>query len=387
MKKEDERICVTVCAAAHQKKGRSFMHRVRCGRERSRTMRMTEMKKEGTHMKPVKKQNRSIALLLAALLLATSILCSCGASSGQGNEGGSNLEKQLSGICDYLESALDGYYEAGNSACDWCVYVYGKAGRDFDYEGFLNDMERYVTECYKKEEKISSYKATDWQRICLAIKAAGGDPEHFAAGPDGKPVNLVADGTYNWSQTDKLSDQGSNALIYALIVLDSGNYEVPEGSKYTRESILAELLTHQDERGAFALGVGEQGSADITAMALQALAPYAEKDPKVSEAVENAISYLSEEQQDSGLFLNEEGYSSETVSQVIMALCSLGRDPEKEEKLIKEGGNVIDALMQFKMDDGSFAHELPDDTGAKTDNLLSSIQAGQAFEALIALEN
>lgn len=338
-------------------------------------------------MKQKKNHFLSVYSLLATLLLAAVVLSSCASGVGTSPSAGkSDTEMQLKGALDYLESIMDGAFRAGDSSSDWCVYLFGTAGRDFDYESYLKDMESFVTACYKTDEKISKFKATEWQRICLAIKAAGGDPEHFAADAEGKPINLVADGTYNWTQTDALSSQGSNALCYALIVLEDGNYEVPEGSKYTREGIVDELLKHQDESGAFALGIGEQGSADITAFALQALAPFRKSNKKVEQAVEKALLCLSDLQQDSGLFLDESGYTSETVSQVILALCKLGIDPSEDERFTKAGGTVLDALMQFKMDDGSFAHELPEDTGMKQDNLIASIQAAQALEALIAYE-
>ncbi len=333
-------------------------------------------------------QPKNILLRLTTILLIASmtavLLCGCGGKSGGGAK--TELERQLDGVCEYLDSVQEGVYHPGQSSSDWSVVIYSKTDREFDYKGFLKDMETYVTNQYKTEEKLGEYKATDWHHAILAIQAAGGDPEHFGTDPDGNPINLIADGTYNWSMTDELSYQGSNALTYALIVLDSGNYEIPEGSKYTREGILNELLEYQDEDGAFALGKGEQGSTDLTAITLQGLAPYYEKDPKVQEAVDRALDYMAEQQQDSGLFLGLEGYTSETISQTIMALCKLGKDPSQEERFTKVGGTLVDALMQFKMDDGSFAHELPDDTSVTQDNLVSSIQAAQALEALIELE-
>ena len=332
----------------------------------------------------------TLRALLIMLLMLAFILCSCSGGSGAGSkkapETKSDVQNQLDGICDYLESVHEGTYRAGESSSDWTVIIYSRAGRDFDFDGYLKDMEQFVTEKYSTDEKLDGYKATEWAHVCLAIKACGGDPQSFGKDKKGQPINLVADGTYDWSQTDDLADQGSNALIYALITLDDGGYEVPEDSKYTREKILSELIQYQDPDGAFALGKGETGSADITAMAIQALAPYYEKDPKVQECVDRGLEYLSGEQQDSGLYLTGEGYSSETISQVIMALCALGKDPSADEQFTKGGNTLVDGLMQFKMDDGSFSHEIPDDPSQTGDNLMSSQQAGQAFCAMLKVE-
>ena len=332
----------------------------------------------------------AVRALLIMLFVLALILCSCSRGSGAGSkkapENTSDVQNQLEDICDYLESVHEGTYRAGESSSDWTVIIYSQAGRDFDFDGYLKDMEQYVTEKYSTDEKLDGYKATEWAHVCLAIKACGGDPQSFGKDKKGKPINLVADGTYDWSQTDDLADQGSNALIYALITLDDGGYEVPEGSKYTREKILSELIQYQDEDGAFALGKGEKGSTDITAMAIQALAPYYDKDVKALECVDRGLAYLSNEQQESGLYLSGEGYSSETISQVIMALCALGRNPLEDKQFTKGYNTLIDGLMQFKMDDGSFSHDIPDDPSQTGDNLMSSQQAGQAFCAMLKVE-
>lgn len=338
---------------------------------------------------------RKIISLFIILVLAVSAACmmtSCGGSgdsggSGSGGESGdvAELKKDLTGICDYLESAHDGYYKPGESGSDWSVILYSRADRDFDYKTYLDEMANQITLRYKTDEKLDQNKATEWHHAALAVLACGGDPTAIGEDKDGKKVNLIADGVYNWSQTPNLSDQGSNALIYGLITLDAGDFEVPEDAKYTRESIVDELLKYQASDGSFALGQGEEGSTDITAMAVQALAPYVDKNQRVQESVDLAIAYLIDKQEGSGLYISGEGYSSETLSQVIMALTALGRDPADEKDFSKSGNTPFDTLMMFKMDDGSFSHDIPDDPAMKGDNLMSSQQAGLAIASVVKL--
>ena len=340
---------------------------------------------------------RIVSIILAVLMLACSVFvlgaCSGKNSDGKGKESSSgseeaaDLRNKLDETCAYLEKAHDGAYKAGESSSDWTIVVYSKDGKDFDYGGYLEDMEKYVTEKYKSKDKLDRDKATEWHHAALAVLACGGDPTKIGKDKDGKPVDLIADGTYNWSQTESLGQQGSNALIYALITLDAGDFDVPEGSKYTRESIIDDLLKCQYTDGSFALGEGEQGNTDITAMAVQALAPYYTKIQRVQESVDQAVAYLSREQQDSGLYINGDDYSSETVSQVILALCALGRDPAEDEQFKKAGGSILECLMMFRMDDGSFSHTVPEDTSQNGGDLMASQQAGLAIAETIRVES
>ena len=102
-------------------------------------------------------------------------------------------------------------------------------------------METAIAKKYgTKKEKLG--KATEYQRAALVIAALGGDPQAVSDMAGEKTINLIADGTYNRGKTEPLDTQGTNALIWALIALDSGDYEVPEDAYQSREEILAELL-------------------------------------------------------------------------------------------------------------------------------------------------
>ena len=328
----------------------------------------------------MKQWNKYITAIITAIVMILT-MCGCGESSG------SDYEKQLEGICVYLEDIADGNLRAGDSGSDWTVILLSQADREYDYDTYLNELEEYVTDCYRSGDKLDRVKATEWHRIAMAVEAAGGDPRNFGTDPKGHPIDLIADGTYNWQQTDSLSTQGSNGLIYALKTLDIGDYDIPKGSLYTRESIIDDLLQYQGSDGGFALSASAGEDTDITAMAVQALAPYRSENRRVEEAVDMALAYLSEQQQDSGLYMYDGGYSSETSSQVIMALCAVGEDPAEDENFIKTGRSLVDGLMEYRMDDGSFAHDVPKDpseTGG--DNVMSSQQAGLAFVSLINSE-
>ena len=68
--------------------------------------------------------------------------------------------------------------------------------------------------------------------------------------------------------------------------------------------------------------------------------------------------------------------SSESISQVILALCALERDPGKDETFTKKESTLLDALAKFRKEDGIYMHEKADEEGS----------AMATYQAMIALE-
>ena len=246
-------------------------------------------------------------------------------------------------------------FPAGPSVCDWTAMAFAMLDVYEDYEAYLSALQTYVTEHYETDGYLHRSKATEWHRIALTVMALGGNPESFGTDANGNSVNLIADGTYNFGGED-IGAQGNNAYIYALITLDAGNFTVPNSARYSREYLINALLKNQEEDGGFGIMKGKS-DVDITAMAIQALAPYSGQS-EVYTAIDKALSMLSAAQNDDGSFTNWDNVSSESCSQVIIALCSLGLDPKTDERFVKNGNSVFDALMSFRLSDGSFSHNL-----------------------------
>lgn len=326
--------------------------------------------------------------IITVLIIMLCVFTGCGQADN---------ESLIQGAADYIEETYGSSFTAGDSISEWTLIMLSRAGIEADFDGYLDSAEKYVTARYKDSEKLDRIKATEWHRTALAITAAGGDPTAFGKDKNGKPVNLIAEGTYNWKQTDKIDMQGSNALIYALITLDSKDYEIPDGAEYTREKLVKMLLGYQGSDGAFGLSDSNSADTDITAMAVQALAPYKlgeavsediskELRQQVEKSVDSALGYLSEAQRDSGLYMSGGDYSSETTSQVILALCSLNIDPETDEDFIKADRTLTDGLMEYSCDDGSFAHSTDEQSAESGDRVMSSQQAGSALTAIEMLK-
>lgn len=310
---------------------------------------------------------------LTAFLLCLAILCSCAAPTAQ-----TPPEQAAAGIHSLLDAgsgllADADTVRAGSAVFDWMAIALHRAGAQEDYDAYLAALERYVTAAYAETGTLSEYKATEYHRIALTVLELGGDPTAFGTKPDGGKADLIAEGTYNFA--GDLYAQGLNSPIYALLVLDAGNYAVPSDARYTREAILAELLQRQEPDGGFGLAVGSP-DVDITAMALQALAPYYNKE--ASEAVDRALSWLAAQMTEECTFSAYGSVSSESISQVLLALAALGIDPTGDPRFVRGTATLLTALERFRQKDGSFSHTLEDDEG----NLLATDQAMLALAAV-----
>ena len=284
--------------------------------------------------------------------------------------------------------------QAGETAGDWFPIGLGRYGAKDDYAAYLAVITDNIEKRYQTKAKLHAVKATEWHRISLAVLAAGGDPTRIGKDPNGQPINLIADGIYDRGKTASLGRQGINGWIWGLIALDSKRYAIPQDSYYTREDILVEILRQQLEDGGFALS-GNISDPDITAMAIQALAPYYndskaytyewKKSKKsvtrtVHEVIDDSLQWLSKAQLADGDFSSWGTQNVESTCQVTVALCSLGIDPASDPRFIKNGNTLLDGILKYRMKDGGFVHSFtydPDNPTALPDqaNAMASEQA------------
>lgn len=281
---------------------------------------------------------------------------------------------------------------AGTTPGDWYPIGLGRLGIEDRNAAYLAVLRDRVEERYRQPGKLNAAKATEWHRIALAVSAMGGDPTSFGTDAEGNPIDLIADGTYDRGKTTSLGRQGINGWIWGLIALDSLRYPVPEGAHDTRDSIIIEILRQQLPDGGFALS-GTSADPDITAMALQAFAPYRndektytytlkktgeEVTKTVHEVIEEALQCLSALQLPTGDFSSWGTENVESTDQVTVALCSLGIDPLTDARFIKNGNTLLDGIMRYRMTDGGFVHSYtydPDNPSSLPDQ--SNTMAGE----------
>jgi len=259
------------------------------------------------------------------------------------------------------ESIFSGDFlqNAGIGSSDWLAIGISRFGFEEDYEAYLTALSQRV------KALSDTDNATEWQRCAITASAMGGDPA------DLEGIDLVKGGVYGKDENNSVGKQGLNGWIFAILTLDTMGYKTPEGAEFDRERILDEIVSSQNTDGGFSLSKGES-DIDITAMALQAIAPYYNDFSRddVRKNVDKAVEYLSGKQDSSGTFGN-----AEADSQVVIALCSLGIDPEADSRFVKNT-DLLTALLSYQNSDGGFSHE----KGGDSDELAT----GQALCALAA---
>jgi hypothetical protein len=197
---------------------------------------------------------------------------------------------------------------------------------------------------YLKENNGEFRKVTDYERYALAIRAAGQDAAAFAG------YNLIQS-IYNHA---RMTSQGTNGPIFALIALDSGSYEVPSNALWSRLKLVDWLIKQQNTSGAFPLSEKGEDNLDITAMAITALSPYKEQS-SVKSAIDKSVKWLSAQQNENGGYTAFDESNSESVAQVIIALATLGMSP-LDASFVKKNGSLLTNLLSFRQADGGFAH-------------------------------
>lgn len=258
----------------------------------------------------------------------------------------------------------------GSIGGEWAVIGLSRSGQlDKDTaDKYLQQAENYVRAI--DSDRLHPMKSTENSRIILGVTAAGGDPRNIGG------HNLIA----GLDDLEYLKIQGNNGPIWALIALDCKEYALPASSTakdpVTREKLVACILAMQNPDGGWGLMRGET-DVDMTAMALQSLAPY-RKDPRVEAAMQNGFSVLSAWQQDDGGYTSFGSDSCESSAQVIVAMTAAGLDPAKDPRFIKNGVSVLDNLCSFQVQDG-FCH-------TKTMPEVNPMATEQAYYALTAYE-
>ena len=224
---------------------------------------------------------------------------------------------------------------------EWMVIGLARSGRPVP-AGYYDNVVEYVKAMADANERLHRAKVTDNARVILALTSIGKDVTNVGG------HNLLK-GLDNMAYVQK---QGINGPIFTLIALDSHNY--PTMGDVTREKLIQVILDAQLP-GGWNLS-GENADTDMTAMAIQALAPYYKTNETVKAAVDKALEALSALQRNDGGFGSWGTVNSESCAQVIVALTALGIDPTADSRFVKNGSTVLGALAGFYVDGGGFKH-------------------------------
>lgn len=230
---------------------------------------------------------------------------------------------------------------AGSTGGEWMVLGFARSGREVP-DSYYDSVVAYVDEKIDDNGRLHATKCTANCRFIVALTAIGKDPTDVGG------HNLLA-GLNDMGYIRKV---GVSGVIWTLIAFDCGKYEMPKG--IDRETLVDTILDFQVPGGGWATS-GNIADPDVTSMAIQALAPYQE-DPEVRSALDIAVTVLAGMLDETGNFPSQYGASSESVSQVIVALCTLGIDPNTDPRFVKNGMSALDGLLGYYVEGGGFKH-------------------------------
>ncbi len=281
-----------------------------------------------------------------------------------GNAQAADADVLASLIDDIL--AFEIAQNGGNELSDWIAGALREgAGKTTDFLAIAQRRYSDTADLSPYTEALSALLLQDAdipagavakQRCALALLAIGEREHPFLC--------TVVD--------DTAGKQGLMSYIFALHLVTNG---APSAHTHAGDLIRG-LLSRRLPGSGWALG-GAFADVDVTAMALQALAPYRSVG-EVRAATAEALAWLAKQQLPTGDFSGYGAPNAESTAQVMLALSALGVDVRTDTRFIKEGHTVLDGLLRYRLEDGSFCHTA---TADESDASATT----QAFEALVAL--
>ena len=263
---------------------------------------------------------------------------------------GPDVQEAYKTTGDYLSGK--GTPIVGSIGGEWLTIGLARSGRTVP-EGYYDNAVAYVkAEINTTTNRLDRNKSTDNARLILALTAIGKDVTDVGG------FDLLA----GLDDMKYVKRQGTNGPVWTLIALDSHGY-TPAGS-VTRDALVETILSLQKDSGAWYINsTNTTDDVDMTAMAIQALAPYYKTNEAVKAAVDKALTWLSTMQKSDGSFAEMAGVasSSESTAQVLVALCALGIDPTADARFAKNSFHVVDGLLTFYTGE-AFKHQLADTT-------------------------
>lgn len=266
-----------------------------------------------------------------------------------------NFDKVYADTKKYIQNNVPAPVVASDRG-EWAVLGLARAGvalSDEYIQAYYGKVVAYVQKNMGNDGVLLDPEShnptvTDNERIILALTAIGKDPANVG----GKNL-LTALQNKDIMQVTNTSDTDINGLVFGLLALNSGNY--------TQDSywLVQAILTQQNADGSWSASAETKPASDVdmTAMALQALAPYYNEggDTTVNAAVDKALQWLSAKYKGMGYT------SAESCAQVVVALSALQLNANSDSSFVKtvDGAptSVLGDLLQYYLGEGQgFKH-------------------------------
>lgn len=240
---------------------------------------------------------------------------------------------------EWLDGALT---DGAGMTSEWFVLALRQYRPGLDFSAYADALEARLG-------SGESLGAAESRRCALLL---------IACGRGGSPIAVGTNGVMS--------------LIFDLHLASNGAVS----ERQSAADICCALLSLRLADGGWALS-GEISDVDVTAMTVQALAPFYGSDPAVRSAVDSALDLLGGRQLESGVYRSFGAENPESAAQVITALASIGLDPAADPRFYKNGVGLLDGMLSFRLADGGFCHTVGGEYNATA--------TAQALYSLVAL--
>ena len=268
----------------------------------------------------------------------------------------------------------------GTGAGEWTVFSLARGGYyELADEYFADYYDRIVATVdelatsVNQNGALDADKSTENSRLIVTLSALGKDST--AVG------NWDLIEPYSANELRWIAKQGFNGTIWALIALDSNNYETEDME--LRQTLVNRILNSQHDDGGWHLNYSNltvPSNVDVTGMTLTALYPY-RNQPEVAAACAEAIAWLSSAQQADGGFAYDENASGtvESCAWAIVGLTTWGINPDTDSRFVKNGVSAVDNLLSYYVEDKAMFEHVKGDGG-------NHMGTDQACYALVAYD-
>ena len=251
-----------------------------------------------------------------------------------------------------VQAWIDGPLSDDAGECEWYILALAQSGEVYDFSSYTEALSAYLAEKTVKN-------AVTAQKYALSFWAAGVKNDFTAE-----------------TAADSIGQLGIMSVIFGLHLLENGI----ASDERTADSVLEMLLSRATADGGFSL-TGAYADVDVTAMAVQALAHFS-TDEEAQTAMARAIDCLAALRREDGHYETYGNSNAESVAQVITALTAAGVDIFTDARFTENGKTLLDTMMEFRLEDGTFSHVKGGDTdeNATAQALLAAISLKRQSE-------
>ena len=263
---------------------------------------------------------------------------------------------------------------------------------DADLSKYISSLGQALDSAVASEEGIfptSLQKSLATLKICIDYENKKLPADDDAQLPE--LTDYVNQVTLDTAINHTIGEKGIMSYIWGLYMLDTCRFSYGDINRYDYDEVIETLISYQCSDGGYTLS-GDVGDVDVTAMAMQVLAPHVPSplrsawfpiDSLVVESVSASREFLDTHQLEDGDYESFGTRCSESTAQATLAYASMYNGfliPIRTDMLSER--RLLDGLLLYKQEDGGFAH-----TFGLPSNDMASSQVLQALTVMLPYED